>query len=216
MLLVMPADGCTFRFVLRARPIVAGRSHECDLFIDDPAISRVHARFALTPLGHVVEDLGSANGTSVNSRPCSGRPLKHGDCVGLGSTLVVFVEPERRFIEHKHLSAGDAIYGFDFLDTVAETAPFLRADATPVRICPYHDCIHGNPGWAKFCSLCGRPFDRRAPQPARRQPRTMSRPGAKTPACGCTNGLHVDHDRMNARFCARCGLPLDAQWPGAG
>lgn len=51
------------------QPIQLGRSPECDIRVDAPMVSAFHAR--LTPLtsgGYRLEDLGSTNGTYVNSR----------------------------------------------------------------------------------------------------------------------------------------------------
>jgi FHA domain len=46
--------------------IVVGRSTECDLTIPVPRISRQHARFTVSDGQLLLEDLNSANGTSVN------------------------------------------------------------------------------------------------------------------------------------------------------
>jgi hypothetical protein len=60
-----------------------------DLVIDDPGVSRQHARF-LTDGGAVrVEDLGSSNGTYVNGERISGAvPLRAGDEVQVGATVL--------------------------------------------------------------------------------------------------------------------------------
>ena len=70
-----------------------GRDTGCEIPLDDPSTSRRHARFAPGPRGYIIEDLGSKNGTLVNDVPCGEpRPLRDGDRVVLGSTLVVFHE----------------------------------------------------------------------------------------------------------------------------
>src|SRR3954466_13046740 len=43
-----------------------GRAPEADLVIDDPSISRLHARFLVTGDAVVLSDAGSRNGTLVN------------------------------------------------------------------------------------------------------------------------------------------------------
>jgi len=50
---------------------VIGRSRDCDLAIDDRAISRHHARLRRTAEGWDVLDLGSTNGTWLNGRRVS-------------------------------------------------------------------------------------------------------------------------------------------------
>ena len=46
-------------------PLLVGRDQKCDLVIEDPRVSAVHAEFVATDLGVRVRDLGSRNGTWV-------------------------------------------------------------------------------------------------------------------------------------------------------
>lgn len=56
----------------------------------DVEISRQHARIALVDGDYVIEDLGSTNGTFVNSRRLAGPEiLSVGDTVGVGGTTLV-------------------------------------------------------------------------------------------------------------------------------
>jgi class 3 adenylate cyclase len=65
-----------------------------DLELEDPRISRRHARFRLVGGALEIEDLGSSNGTWVNgSRITSATRLGSGDVVELGGTAIV-VEAE--------------------------------------------------------------------------------------------------------------------------
>jgi two-component system, cell cycle response regulator len=69
---------------------ILGRSSEATLSIEDPSISRMHARVVRTEDGqHVLEDLGSKNGTFVNGRAVSRVPLRSGDRVQLGPQLLL-------------------------------------------------------------------------------------------------------------------------------
>lgn len=57
-----------------------GRSADCDITIDDSKVSRAHAVLRVKGESLTVEDLGSANGTTVNQRACSGETtLRDGD-----------------------------------------------------------------------------------------------------------------------------------------
>jgi hypothetical protein len=60
--------------------ITVGREEDCDITIPDRQVSRHHAIFRFTPAGSTVEDLGSKNGTFVNSqRITEPVKLKEGD-----------------------------------------------------------------------------------------------------------------------------------------
>lgn len=51
---------------------VIGRTPQCDVSLDDPAVSRRHARLVRTETGLLIGDLGSTNGTYVNGRRVQG------------------------------------------------------------------------------------------------------------------------------------------------
>ena len=64
-----------------------GRSKRCDLCVPDESVSEQHCRMEVVPEGLVVVDLGSTNGTSVNSRKLvSDEPelLSNGDMLTVG------------------------------------------------------------------------------------------------------------------------------------
>jgi Protein of unknown function (DUF3662)/FHA domain len=68
-----------------------GRSHDCDVVLDDAGISRRHAHLSPTPHGWTIEDLDSTNGVRVNGEPIHGpHPVHLGDRIELGSTEIVF------------------------------------------------------------------------------------------------------------------------------
>ena len=58
---------------------VIGRHRDCDLSVEEEEVSRKHARITVSPSGLMVEDLGSSNGTFVNSRRIQSGPLAPGD-----------------------------------------------------------------------------------------------------------------------------------------
>jgi len=63
--------------------ITIGRSPECDIRINDPGLSRVHARLVPGEDGVQVEDLSSTNGTFLNDRPVARGKARVGDEIGL-------------------------------------------------------------------------------------------------------------------------------------
>lgn len=70
-----------------------GRSPECQVTIEDPLVSRQHARIVIDDGGARVEDLKSRNGVKVNGKavrePVS---LREGDRVRIGTQELVFCE----------------------------------------------------------------------------------------------------------------------------
>lgn len=63
-------------------PVTIGRSPECDIHINDPGLSRVHARLVPGEDGVHVEDLESTNGTFVNDRRVMKERARKGDEIG--------------------------------------------------------------------------------------------------------------------------------------
>jgi hypothetical protein len=70
-----------------------GRSHECQITIFDPLISRRHARIRVFGDRAVLEDLGSRNGCRVNGTSIQGsHALAAGDRIRIGKHELVFGE----------------------------------------------------------------------------------------------------------------------------
>lgn len=70
-----------------------GRSPECQVTIEDPLVSRQHARIVIDESGAVVEDLKSRNGVKLNGQPLRGpTKIKDGDRLRIGTQELVFCE----------------------------------------------------------------------------------------------------------------------------
>jgi len=68
-----------------------GRSRDCDIVLDDVAVSRRHAEIRAGADGWMVADLDSTNGLMVNGRGVRDvQVLQPGDRIELGSTAIVF------------------------------------------------------------------------------------------------------------------------------
>lgn len=73
-----------------------GRSTECQLSLDDPLVSRKHARLLVTEDGVYLEDLGSRNGVLVNGTRTTGRTkCTDGDRITVGSQEMLLVDAMR-------------------------------------------------------------------------------------------------------------------------
>jgi hypothetical protein len=70
---------------------VIGRSLDCNLTIEDPLVSRQHARIIVDEEGAMVEDMGSRNGVRVNGATIrAATALSDGDRVRIGTQDFVF------------------------------------------------------------------------------------------------------------------------------
>ncbi|HTQ48914.1 MAG TPA: FHA domain-containing protein [Polyangiaceae bacterium] len=86
-------------FDLALGSTVIGRSLDCTLTIEDPLVSRQHARIVIAGDEATVEDMASRNGVRVNGVQIKGAtPLRDGDRVRIGTQDFVFcrVDPAGR------------------------------------------------------------------------------------------------------------------------
>lgn len=68
-----------------------GRSRECDIFLEDLAVSRLHATIRQLPDGgYEIEDNHSASGTFVNGMRITRYRLLEGDAMQIGSSRLIF------------------------------------------------------------------------------------------------------------------------------
>lgn len=84
-------------FDLVGPEVVIGRSPDCHVTIEDPLISRRHARLAIHEEHVTVTDLGSRNGVRVNGRVVDAEhPLNDGDRIRLGTQELLFSVVRRK------------------------------------------------------------------------------------------------------------------------
>ena len=94
-----------YRLVLRAGPtpgkafplekdeMFIGREANNDITINDPEVSRRHARLFVQGGNMILEDLGSTNGTSVNGQRLTGPyVLRAGEVITLGEKITLLFE----------------------------------------------------------------------------------------------------------------------------
>lgn len=68
-----------------------GRSRECSIFLEDLAVSRLHATIHQLPDGsYEIMDNNSATGTYINGQPVRSHPLSEGDTIQIGSNRLTF------------------------------------------------------------------------------------------------------------------------------
>jgi pSer/pThr/pTyr-binding forkhead associated (FHA) protein len=71
--------------------VTIGRGEENTLVVSSDQASRRHAAVRPDGDGHQLEDLGSTNGTFVNSKQVTHRRLVHGDVIRVASTVLKYV-----------------------------------------------------------------------------------------------------------------------------
>jgi len=83
-------------YEIRKNELSIGRSRESDIFLEDLAVSRLHAKILNMGNGvYALKDEGSANGTKVNGQLVNKYqtyPLQEGDKIQLGQTVLVFAK----------------------------------------------------------------------------------------------------------------------------
>ncbi|GER86986.1 hypothetical protein KDW_11480 [Dictyobacter vulcani] len=83
-------------YEIRKESLSMGRSRESDIFLEDLAVSRLHASLVNMGNGsYALKDEGSANGTKVNGQLVNKfqtYPLQEGDRIQLGQTVLVFAK----------------------------------------------------------------------------------------------------------------------------
>ena len=96
--LVLEVNGT--RHPLEPPGLVIGRGTEADLRINDPGISRLHARIRVEPAAGTLRvdivDLGSTNGIVVNGHRVREAALQEGSRIEIGSTRMLVHAPAGR------------------------------------------------------------------------------------------------------------------------
>ena len=97
----------TYRLVMRSGPsagkvfpldkpeVIVGRDLNNDIVINDPEVSRRHARFFIQGNSYVLEDLGSTNGTFINGQRLSAPYALHiGEAITFGERINLVFDTE--------------------------------------------------------------------------------------------------------------------------
>ncbi|HEX5102157.1 MAG TPA: FHA domain-containing protein [Polyangiaceae bacterium] len=91
-LVMMAGPGAGQEFVLNADRMVLGRGEECDISINHPSVSRVHAEIRKLSEGrYEFVDLGSANGVRVNGAEMPSTLLDGRDVIELGDVFLKYL-----------------------------------------------------------------------------------------------------------------------------
>jgi len=89
-----PQEGQSIPLLLKEITIGRATSNATwEIGLQDPSVSRPHARMERVKDGWILHDLDSSNGTMINDVPVKGegRPLQDGDTITFGATMVLYL-----------------------------------------------------------------------------------------------------------------------------
>jgi len=69
-----------------------GRHANNNIIINDPLVSRYHARVLYRSQKFYLEDLGSSHGTKVNSERIKIQEIRNGDTISIANTPILFID----------------------------------------------------------------------------------------------------------------------------
>jgi pSer/pThr/pTyr-binding forkhead associated (FHA) protein len=116
-------------FIERDR-VVIGRAEGAGIRLEDQAVSKQHAAIEMVGNDHILQDLGSANGTLVNGARVTRHLMRHGD-------LVQILDFQLRYVDHKSVVGNEGertmIFNAGELGQTPAAAPGGRAPAAEAR-----------------------------------------------------------------------------------
>lgn len=94
VLVVKRGPNAGSKYVVSEEVTRIGRHPDSDLFLDDVTVSRRHAEVRRRDGRFTLRDVGSLNGTYVNSERVEEAALENGDEVRIGKYVIIFLEGE--------------------------------------------------------------------------------------------------------------------------
>jgi pSer/pThr/pTyr-binding forkhead associated (FHA) protein len=83
------------RFLITAAGTTIGRAPSNEIFLDDVTVSRSHASISKEGKAFIFNDLGSLNGSYINSKQSSTHTLVTGDEIQIGKFHMLFIGAEQ-------------------------------------------------------------------------------------------------------------------------
>jgi adenylate cyclase len=91
ILYVSGRDGKTSEFTIEDNELTIGRGQDCDVVLQDPIVSRHHAKIVKEGNDYILRDLGSHNGTRVNGRLIHSVQLDHNYEIRIGKSKLTYL-----------------------------------------------------------------------------------------------------------------------------
>lgn len=117
------------RVTIGQKPLIIGNSSDCDVVVDDPAVSRKHCELYPSPLGLRVRDLDSRNGTLVGGITIADALVYEGVVISIGNTEMFYTSDSDHFGDTSETP-------MRFGDAVGTSAAMRRVFALLTRIAP--------------------------------------------------------------------------------
>lgn len=95
LLIVHRGPGAGSRYLLDKDQTIAGRHPDADIFLDDVTVSRRHASFDRAGNIFTVSDLGSMNGTYIDSQRVDKQRLINGMEIMIGKFRLTFYSSDK-------------------------------------------------------------------------------------------------------------------------
>jgi adenylate cyclase len=93
-LILSLADDPAVKWTLRDGTMTVGRASTCDIAVQHPSVSRMHARLTVGATSCRVSDLGSSNGTFINGIRIAGEAeMRDGDAIAFGEVHIKVTAP---------------------------------------------------------------------------------------------------------------------------
>lgn len=83
--------------------LIVGRSPECGICLEHDSVSRLHFSIEPCVAGYLVRDLGSTNGTFINSRKIDRALVQNGDLIRVGQITLKFIQGAAEGAYHEEL-----------------------------------------------------------------------------------------------------------------
>ena len=84
------------RFLITSAGTTIGRAPSNEIFLDDVTVSRSHASISKEGKAFIFNDLGSLNGSYINSKQSSTHTLVTGDEIQIGKFHMLFIRAEAK------------------------------------------------------------------------------------------------------------------------
>lgn len=154
-LILYHREGATVAQLSKGESLVVGRTAPAEVIIEDPGLSRQHARFTWKEQGLFVEDLDSTNGTKRNGERVSQTKVSVDDEISLGPVVVSM---------HVMSSVDESLRGFDghdrFVSALAAELTRARTFMRPVALMIVEAKESHVSRWASRLRAVLRPVDR--------------------------------------------------------